>query len=134
MKNLFCIFLLTITAGFLSACGGDEAGKAAESFFMEIVEGSVHEAMEYAYVPPGHPMGEELIKGKLGPAIRMIQEELKAKGGVESIKAKKTEYTNSEKTRAKVWLTMKMKNGDSETSDPVSVIKTDKGWKVDLSR
>ena len=76
-----------------------------------------------------------MMKGKISTAAVEMQTQVKKEGGID-VSTSDVNYTNADKTEATVKVTLSgKKNGKEHSkSNNVSLIKTDKGWKVDMSK
>ena len=136
MKKLMQTLCLAFFAGILAACGGDGPDKAAKTFFKELYSGDANKAVELIYIPP--EFGEQdakMMKGKISAAAVEMQTQVKKEGGID-VSTSDVNYTNADKTEATVKVTLSgKKDGKTHSeSNNVSLIKTDKGWKVDMSK
>ena len=136
MKKLMQTLCLALFAGILAACGGDGPDKAAKTFFEELINGDTNKAVDLLYLPPEFgEQGAEMMKGKISTAAVEMQTQVKKEGGID-VSTSDVNYTNADKTEATVKVTLSgKKNGKEHSkSNNVSLIKTDKGWKVDMSK
>lgn len=128
-KPFYALFL---AAALLAACGNnaDNPAGTAQTFFTELFEGNTEKALDLIYFPPEALKGtnEETAKIQLNAVLTVLQEQVKKQGGMESITAGEAQY-NADKTQATVPVTLKAKNGDTDT-ETVILIKTGQGWKV----
>ena len=136
MKQWLRTAMLALMTGLLVACGGgtDDPANVAETFFKELLQGDTAKAVDLIYLPPEaqqNGMSEKDVKDKLTLMFSSAKAKLDKQGGIDSIKAGNVSYTNSDKTEATVEITIKLKNG-AENKDTIAVIKTDKGWKVNM--
>ncbi|MDO5090742.1 MAG: DUF4878 domain-containing protein [Cardiobacteriaceae bacterium] len=132
MKKFWQGWLLAVMAALLVACGGDAPDEVAKSFYRELLEGDGNKAVALVYWPEEVPTeAQTQAKGKITMMAGAFQENAKEEGGVADIKAGEVRYTNADKSEATVEVTIEMKSGKTET-DRVPVIKTDKGWKVNI--
>ena len=136
MKKLMQTLCLALFAGILAACGGDSPDKTAKTFYEEIFNGDVSKAVKLIYIPPEFgEQGAEMMKGKISTAAVEMQTQVKKEGGID-VSTSDVNYTNADKTEATVKVTLSgKKNGKEHSkSNNVSLIKTDKGWKVDMRK
>ena len=136
MKKLMQTLCLAFFAGILAAYGGDGPDKAAKTFFEELINGDTNKAVDLIYLSP--EFGEqdaEMMKGKISAAAVEMQTQVKKEGGID-VSTSDVNYTNADKTEATVKVTLSgKKDGKAHSeSNNVSLIKTDKGWKVDMSK
>lgn len=131
MKKLLTLSLIVLSGIMLGACSDkvEPPAQAAETFFNEILQGDVKKAISLTYLPPevNNPLGI----GMLEQVFTVLQQELKKKGGVKSVKAEKVTY-NSDKTQATVILTIEANDGKSRDTKPIEVIKEGDVWKVKM--
>ena len=136
MKKLMQTLCLAFFAGILAACGGDGPDKAAKTFFEELINGDTNKAVDLLYLPPEFgEQGAEMMKGKISTAAVEMQTQVKKEGGID-VSTSDVNYINADKTEATVKVTLSgKKDGKTRSeSNNVSLIKTDKGWKVDMSK
>ena len=136
MKKLMQTLCLAFFAGILVACGGDGPDKAAKTFFEELFSGDANKAVELLYIPPeAGDKGAEMAKGKITMMAGEMQAQIKKEGSID-VSTGDVNYTNADKTEATVKVTLSgKKDGKTHSeSNNVSLIKTDKGWKVDMSK
>ena len=132
MKKLMQTLCLAFFAGILAACGGDGPDKAAKTFFEELINGDTNKAVDLLYLPPEFgEQGAEMMKGKISAVAVEMQTEVKKEGGID-VSTSDVNYTNADKTEATVKVTLSGKKNSE--SNNVSLIKTDKGWKVDMRK
>ena len=132
MKKLMQTLCLVFFAGVLAACGGDSPDKTAKTFFEELFSGDANKAVELLYIPPeAGDKGAEMAKGKITMMASEMQTEVKKEGGID-VSTSDVNYTNADKTEATVKVTLSGKKNSE--SNNVSLIKTDKGWKIDMSK
>lgn len=139
MKKLLQILCLTFFAGVLAACGGDGPDKTAKTFFKELFSGDANKAVELIYIPPGAgDKGAEMAKGKITMMAGEMQAQIKKEGSIDVSTGEVTygevTYTNADKTEATVKVTLTGKKNGKEHSETntVSLIKTDKGWRIKM--
>ena len=72
-----------------------------------------------------------MMKGKISAVAVEMQTEVKKEGGID-VSTSDVNYTNADKTEATVKVTLSGKKNSE--SNNVSLIKTDKGWKIDMSK
>lgn len=138
MKKL----LLTFTAILASiAHAADGPKETAQTFFHELFAGDADKAAELIYFSPEviqesakQGIDEAMLKNQIIELITMRREQAVKEGGIPTAEVGDITYTNSDKTAAKVAITLKKpKSGKSGgESDTLDLIKTDNGWKINL--
>lgn len=132
MKKLLQTLCLAFFASILAACGGDSPEKTAKTFFEELFSGDASKAAELVYIPPeAGDKGAEMAKGKLTMMAGELQKKVKEEGGV-TISTGEVNYTNADKTEATVELIMTKKKDNKQKTEKVPLIKTDKGWRIQM--
>jgi hypothetical protein len=132
MKKLLQTLCLVFFASVLAACGGDSPEKTAKTFFEELFSGDASKAAELVYIPPeAGDKGAEMAKGKLTMMAGELQKKVKEEGGV-TISTGEVNYTNADKTEATVELIMTKKKDNKQKTEKVPLIKTDKGWRIQM--
>lgn len=132
MKKLLQTLCLAFFASVLAACGGDSPEKTAKTFFEELFSGDASKAAELVYIPPeAGDKGAEMAKGKLTMMAGELQKKVKEEGGV-TISTGEVNYTNADKTEATVELIMTKKKDNKQKTEKVPLIKTDKGWRIQM--
>ena len=132
MKKLLQTLCLAFFASVLAACGGDSPEKTAKTFFEELFSGDASKAAELVYIPPeAGDKGAEMAKGKLTMMAGELQKKIKEEGGV-TISTGEVNYTNADKTEATVELIMTKKKDNKQKPEKVPLIKTDKGWRIQM--
>ena len=131
MKKL----LLTFTAILASiAHAADSPKETAQTFFHELFAGDADKAAELIYIPPeGGDKGAEMAKGKITMMASEMQAQIKKEGSID-VSTGEVTYTNADKTEATVKVTLTGKKNGKEHSETntVSLIKTDKGWRIKM--
>lgn len=125
MKKLMQTLCLVFFASILTACG-DETGpeKTTKTFFEELFNGDASKAAELVYIPPeAGDKGAEMAKGKLTMMASELQKKIKEEGGVD---------IDVNQIEATVEITLKTKKNNNSKTDRVSLIKTDKGWRIKM--
>ena len=131
MKKLLQTLCLVFFASILTACG-DSPEKTAKTFFEELFSGDASKAAELVYIPPeAGDKGAEMAKGKLTMMAGELQKKVKEEGGV-TISTGEVNYTNADKTEATVELIMTKKKDNKQKTEKVPLIKTDKGWRIQM--
>ena len=131
MKKLLQTLCLVFFASMLTACG-DGPEKTAKTFFEELFSGDASKAAELVYIPPeAGDKGAEMAKGKLTMMAGELQKKVKEEGGV-TISTGEVNYTNADKTEATVELIMTKKKDNKQKTEKVPLIKTDKGWRIQM--
>jgi len=131
MKKLLQTLCLVFFASILTACG-DGPEKTAKTFFEELFSGDASKAAELVYIPPeAGDKGAEMAKGKLTMMAGELQKKVKEEGGV-TISTGEVNYTNADKTEATVELIMTKKKDNKQKTEKVPLIKTDKGWRIQM--
>ena len=131
MKKLIQTLTLVFFAAILTACG-DGPEKTAKTFFEELFSGDASKAAELVYIPPeAGDKGAEMAKGKLTMMAGELQKKVKEEGGV-TISTGEVNYTNADKTEATVELIMTKKKDNKQKTEKVPLIKTDKGWRIQM--
>ena len=132
MKKLLQTLCLVFFASILAACGGDSPEKTAKTFFEELFSGDASKAAELVYIPPeAGDKGAEMAKGKITMMAGELQKKVKEEGGV-TISTGEVNYTNADKTEATVELIMTKKKDNKQKTEKVPLIKTDKGWRIQM--
>ena len=132
MKKLLQTLCLAFFASILAACGGDSPEKTAKTFFEELFSGDASKAAELVYIPPeAGDKGAEMAKGKLTMMAGELQKKVKEEGGV-TISTGEVNYTNADKTEATVELIMTKKKDNKQNTEKDPLIKTDKGWRIQM--
>ena len=72
-----------------------------------------------------------MAKGKLTMMAGELQKKVKEEGGV-TISTGEVNYTNADKTEATVELIMTKKKDNKQKTEKVPLIKTDKGWRIQM--
>ena len=128
MKKLMQTLCLAFFAGILAACG-DETGpeKTAKAFFEELFSGDASKAAELVYIPPELSSSKdiEMLKGKLAIMANELQKKVKEEGNI-------SVDTNEIEATVKVTLKFKKDRKEESKSDNVQLIKTDKGWRIQM--
>ena len=128
MKKLMQTLCLAFFAGILAACG-DETGpeKTAKAFFEELFSGDANKAAELVYIPPELSSSKdiEMLKGKLAMMANELQKKVKEEGNI-------SVDTNEIEATVKVTLKFKKDRKEESKSDNVQLIKTDKGWRIQM--
>jgi len=133
MKKRIQTLSLVFFAAILTACG-DGPGKTAKTFFEELFSGDASKAAELVYIPPeAGDKGAEMAKGKITMMAGEMQAQIKKEGSID-VSTGEVTYTNADKTEATVKVTLTGKKNGKEHSETntVSLIKTDKGWRIKM--
>lgn len=139
MKNLLRTLLLGLTAAAATIAYAAAGPKeTAQTFFESLINGDASKAASLVYLPPEaeqQGITEQVMLGKLGVISMELREEIKKEGGSITVVSSEPTYTNAAKTEAKVPVTLKMRDKSGKTEEDketLDLIKTDKGWKIQL--
>ena len=134
MKKIISYPLIALTLLFIAACSG--ANDSPESITKHFVESTykgdskaVIESLDFGK-EGDDPEVKEMISGKIDAGTQEAKSIREKNGGIASFTIDNVEYTNEDKTRAKVKFTVVFKKNDASDGGVMNTIKTDKGWKV----
>lgn len=134
MQTLRNGLFLLLTAAFLIACSANSTPeKAAKNYIDAVLANDIDGLMNTLYIPADADEGQETImRGKLTMLLAETSTRTISMGGVKDISYSPAEY-NQDKTRANIVATIHYKKEDASVKrENISLIKTDKGWKVSL--
>lgn len=139
MKKLIRTLLLgLIAAAATIAYAAAGPKETAQTFFESLINGDASKAASLVYLSPKaeqHGVTEQAMTSKLDMVSMELREEIKKEGGSITVVSGEPTYTNAAKTEAKVPVTLKMRDksgNNGEDKDTLDLIKTDKGWKIQL--
>ena len=137
MKILLKALLLTTLAAISSLAWGADSSpeKVAKNFVEKIYSGNTVEATEFRYFPPkSRYENKELVQIEIDRMSKGAQHDIE-KYGMPEVSVGEAVYINSDKTKATVKVTLNSKKDGQEHSDSnnVSLIKTEDGWRIDMS-
>lgn len=121
-------WIILMFASLLTACSSSGPENVAEKYVNSLMTGDVDGAVKMLHLSKEEQAEINEVKGKLSMVIELGLLEVEASGGVKSIKALNTEYSNG-KQEAEVEVETKMGNGDTKT-DTVNLRKIKGDWKV----
>lgn len=124
LPKFFVLFL----AAFLVACSSSGPEAVAEKYTAAVINADMDGFMSTINISEEEKAQMNMMRGKLEEMFKMAQQEAKAAGGLKSVKATKTTYSNNKKN-AQVFLRISFKNGTSEET-AVNMVETKNGWKV----
>lgn len=133
--KFFSVFLLAL---MITACSSQEDGPegAAKEFMSAMYKGDLDKVTSLLYFPEEKDSSdmmlmEGMVKSKMKMAIDQAVELGKKHGGVDKIECTLVNYTNEEKTEAKVLATTYFKDGTKdEVHGATTVIKVNGKWLV----
>ena len=135
MKKFLMLLLLSLA---LTGCGGEESkvGDRAETFMREIISGDANKAAEMVVPPEKMPEAMRgLFQEKLTSLFKVMQEAIKDKGSLKSVKAKEVKFENGDKTAALVTLEVVVhdakKDRDESKQNQIHMVKKDGNWFID---
>lgn len=134
MQTLRNGLFLLLTAVFLIACSANSTPeKAAKNYIDAVLANDIDGVMNTLHIPADADEGQEaLMRGKLTMLLTETSTRAISMGGVKDISYSPAEY-NQDKTRANIVATIYYKKEDASVKrENISLIKTDKGWKVSL--
>lgn len=134
MQTLRNGLFLLLTATFLLACSANSTPeKAAKNYIDAVLANDIDGLISTLYIPADADEGQEtLVRGKLTMLLAETSTRTISMGGVKDVSYSKTEY-NDDQTRANLVVTIHYKKENASVRrENVSLIKTDKGWKVSL--
>lgn len=139
MKKLIRTLLLGLTAAAATIAYAAAGPKeTAQTFFESLINGDASKAASLVYLSPKaeqQGVTEQAMTSKLDMVSMELREEIKKEGGSITVVSSEPTYTNAAKTEAKVPVTLKMRDksgNNGEDKDTLDLIKTDKGWKIQL--
>ena len=138
MKLLVKFFSVFLLALMITACSSPEDGPeaAAKEFMSAMYKGDYDKVTSLLYFPEEKGASdmismEGMVKSKMKMAIDQAVELGKKHGGVDKIESTLVNYTNEEKTQAKVQVTTYFKDGTKdEVHGATTVIKVNGKWLV----
>ena len=133
--KFFSVFLLAL---MITACSSQEEGPeaAAKEFISAMYKGDIDKVTGLLYFPEEKGASdmisvEGMVKSKMKMAIDQAVDYGKGHGGVDKIECTLVNYTNEEKTEAKVLATTYFKDGTKdEVHGATTVIKVNGKWLV----
>ena len=135
MKKFLMLLLLSLA---LTGCGGEESkvGDRAETFMREIISGDANKAAEMVVSPEKMPEAMRgLFQEKLTSLFKVMQEAIKDKGSLKSVKAKEVKFENGDKTAALVTLEVVVHDAKKDREDSkqsqMHMVKKDGNWFID---
>lgn len=134
MQTLRNGLFLLLTAVFLIACSANNTPeKAAKNYIDAVLANDIDGLMDTLYIPADADEGQEnIMRGKLTILLTETSTRAISMGGVKDISYSPAKY-NQDKTRANLVATIHYKKEDAPVKrEDISLIKTDKGWKVSL--
>lgn len=139
MKNRIRTLLLSLTAAAATIAYAAAGPKeTAQTFFESLINGDASKAASLVYLSPKaeqQGVTEQAMTSKLDMVSMELREEIKKEGGSITVVSGEPTYTNAAKTEAKVPVTFKMRDksgNNGEDKETLDLIKTDKGWKIQL--
>ena len=130
--------MLLLLSLALTGCGGEESkvGDRAETFMREIISGDANKAAEMVVPPEKMPEAMRgLFQEKLTSLFKVMQEAIKDKGSLKSVKAKEVKFENGDKTAALVTLEVVVhdakKDRDESKQNQIHMVKKDGNWFID---
>ena len=135
MKKFLMLLLLSLA---LTGCGGEESkvSDRAETFMREIISGDANKAAEMVVSPEEMPEAMRgLFQEKLTSLFKVMQEAIKDKGSLKSVKAKEVKFENGDKTAALVTLEVVVHDAKKDREDSkqsqMHMVKKDGNWFID---
>lgn len=139
MKKLIRTLLLGLTAAAATIAYAAAGPKeTAQTFFESLINGDASKAASLVYLSPKaeqQGVTEQAMTSKLDMVSMELREEIKKEGGSITVVSSEPTYTNAAKTEAKIPVTLKMRDKSGKTEEDketLDLIKTDKGWKIQL--
>ena len=138
MKLLMKFFSVFLLALMITACSSQEESPeaAAKEFISAMYKGDIDKVTGLLYFPEEKGASdmisvEGMVKSKMKMAIDQAVEYAKHHDGVDKIECTLVNYTNEEKTEAKVLATTYFKDGTKdEVHGATTVIKVNGKWLV----
>lgn len=130
----FCsIFLIAV---FLSACSSDDSPeKVAETFMKAGYNKDIDTVIDLMYIPKEDvPEGidmKAMLKSKLGAALEASLESAERNGGLDKIETAPIQYTNDDKTKGTVDVTVVFKD-KTKLNKTLILIKDNGKWFIEM--
>ncbi|MWN05668.1 DUF4878 domain-containing protein [Gilliamella sp. Pas-s95] len=137
MKLLMKFLSVFLLALIVTACSTEDTPeKVSEKFITAIYKGDTDTVMNLINFPKDdNNKGMDmtmLVKSKMQEAIQQGKKFADEHGGLDKVESAPAEYTNDEKTMAKVKTTVFFKDNTKKDESSLSVIKTDNKWMINL--
>ena len=133
MKSLKKYLLLAFTACVLfmvSACGGSKPGDVAVEFTQAMIDGNADKCFSYLYLDEMEAAQKDFAKGKINVMVKGTSEQIKARGGVKSVKLVDVTDDKTDEKRKSARVELTLNDGESKI-DSFNLIKDKKGeWKI----
>ncbi|OCG39858.1 MULTISPECIES: DUF4878 domain-containing protein [unclassified Gilliamella] len=128
------IFLLAL---MVTACSNDDSPeKVSEKFITAIYKGDTDTVMSLINFPKDSDNTDMdmrmFVKSKMQEALVRGKKFTDDHGGLDKVESAPAEYTNDEKTMAKVKTTVFFKDNTKKEEKNISVIKADGKWLINL--
>ena len=132
VTKFFCVLTVFL---FLSACSTPDTPEAVAKKYVELmmVKGDAEGVMKIINIPDKEKKAgvEDMLRGKIKAEISRKKEWAEKNGGVKNIEAGEVKVYEKDTNYASVPITINFKNGKQDNTN-VRVIKTDKGWKINI--
>ena len=134
LKRAAGLVLVLLISVFMVGCGEREPKEVVKDFYYSLCEGDV-EAVSKDLTLRAQQILDSSMKlagsrGGLADFVKASAEQCKKMGGIDSIKVETEKVSDSEMKWTAV---VKYKNG-RVTTDNGELVKTDKGWKIDIKK
>lgn len=138
MKKYIISFFAVCSLLFLSACGDgntDSPEKIATQYIQAIYEGDIDTAAGLVNLGDENDQTSKdmqtHLKGKLGELSANYKKQVDELGGIKAVTADKADYYE-DKQKADVKVNVSFKNSEKVDTSTVVLVKTKKGWKINL--
>jgi protoporphyrinogen oxidase len=136
MKTIIKFFSVFLLALMVTACSSEKTPEqVAEKFITAIYKGDLDTVMDLIYFPKEDSKDIDmttLMKSKMQEALKRGKAFADEHGGFDKVETAPAEYTNNEKTMAKVQAIASFKDNTKKDEKNISLIKVDGKWLINM--